>query len=202
MYGLVGIVGAAVAMQTAPVQGVAISGAVKKPGTAVVTRMQSLHEAVDQLGGFRPEADRRSIRIVSKTGAERVVDLTKGGILPAVYPGDRVVVPAADPAKTILVQGDVGFSGAFDFRPGMSVKDAVALAQPSPMGNLESVRILRPDGKGSYEVHTANLLAMNAGAEALRPGDRVYVPRSGFQASDRQLLTIVVIGLILVVIFK
>lgn len=204
MIRILGCTAAALAMTAAAfaTEGVDVSGAVGRPGLAPVTHVQSLHEAVKQMGGFRLDADRRHVKIVSADGATRTVDATKLGIIEAVRPGDRVIVPAIDPMRSVLVQGGVASQGAYDYRPGMTVRDLIAMANPTAQTSLEKVRIYRPDKSGTVEVHTANLLAMNADAEALRPGDTVYVPRASASMSDRELLTIAVVGLILIVIFR
>ncbi len=200
MVGVFGIAGLAMAMQTAAGAGVVFEGAVKKPGILAVSRPQSLHETVRQMGGFRPEADVRHVRVHRKDGPMKVVDMTQLGIVPSVQPGDRVEVPTIDPTHSVLVQGGVAHAGAYDFRPGMTVRELVRSANPAEKASLEKVRIYRPDKNGTVQVHTANLMAMNLDAEALRAGDTVYVPRASVSMSDRELITILVVGLVLIVL--
>jgi protein involved in polysaccharide export with SLBB domain len=206
MVGILGASGAAIALLGATsAPSISVSGAVKQPGELAITRTQTLNEAIRQMGGFRQDADKRKVKIVSLEGEERLVDLTRLGTIPTVHPGERVIVPAIDPATSVVVQGSVSRPGAVEFRPGMTVTDALAEAEPNKRAPLDAVRVLRRADDGTVQVLQADLLAMHAGKTApltLRAGDTVAVPYSNTQMSDRDLLTIVVIGLLILVILN
>jgi protein involved in polysaccharide export with SLBB domain len=206
MIGVFGSTGAALAIALTGSSGVAVnvSGAVHKPGSYVISSPQSLSSAIREMGGFSLEADKRRVKVTSACGTVKTVDLTQLGTIAYVKPGDTVDVPAIDPTTSVVVQGGVSQSGAFDFRPGMTVADAVKQAHPSQAASLESVKVLRRLDDGKVDVLRADLLAMSKGkAEAmpLKAGDTVVVPfGKSVQASDRELLTIVVIGLLILVL--
>lgn len=204
MIGILGVTSALVTAYGATATGaVHLSGAVNKPGAYVVSSPQSVQSAIQNMGGFALNADKRHIRIVSQDGTVRNVDLTSLGTIPTVQPGERVEVRAIDPTTSVVVQGGVSRAGAFDFKPGMTVLDAVKQAEPTKHAAMKSVKVLRRADDGTVQVTQADLLAMSGGKTApleLRAGDTVAVPLANVQTSDRELLTIVLIGLLILVI--
>lgn len=206
MIGVFGASGAAFAMAVSATSGGALSvtGAVNKPGTFVISSPQSLSSAIQGFGGFSRNADTRRIRVTSTDGTVRTVDLTQLGTIPAVQPGEAVEVPTVDRTKTVMVQGGVSRAGAYDFKQGLTVVDVLQEAGASNKAAIDSVRIVRPSADGTYQVLKADYLAMSTGASvpmALRAGDTVVVPYAkGAQMSDRDLLTIVVVGLLILVL--
>jgi|SRR5688572_3522023 len=206
MLGIFGASSAALAMAFTASSGgaLSVSGAVKKPGTFVISSPQSLSSAIQEFGGFNRDADKRRIRVISPDGMARTVDLTQVGTIPAVHPGDQVEVPSVDLTKSVMVQGGVSKSGAFDFKPGLTVVDVLQEAGVSSQAATDSVRVVRQGSDGRVQVLKADFLAMSGGAAvpmALRAGDTVVVPYAkGMQMSDRDLLTIVVIGLLILVL--
>lgn len=206
MIGVFGASGAAFAMAVSATSGGALSvtGAVNKPGTFVISSPQSLSSAIQEFGGFSRNADTRRIRVTSTDGTVRTVDLTQLGAIPAVRPGETVDVPAIDRTKSVVVQGGVSRAGAYDFRPGLTVAEVLQEAGASNKAAIDSVRVVRPEADGTYQILKADYLAMSTGAStpmALRAGDTVVVPYAkGYTASDRELLTIVVIGLLIILL--
>lgn len=206
MLGVFGASSAALAMAFSASSGgaLSVSGAVKKPGTFVISSPQSLSSAIQEFGGFNRDADKRRIRVVSVDGTVRTVDLTQLGTIPAVRPGETVEVPEIDRTRSVVVQGAVSNAGAVDFRPGLTVVDVLKQAEPSKLAAVESVRIVRTGASGDVQVINADYLAMSTGktaATVLLPGDVVVTPfGKGMMASDRELLTIVVIGLLILVL--
>ena len=206
MIGVFGASSAAFVMAFSASSGgsLSVSGAVKKPGTFVISSPQSLTSAIQEFGGFNRDADKRRIRVISADGTVRTVDLTQMGTIPAVAPGETVEVPAIDLTKSVIVQGGVARGGAYDFRPGLTVVDVMKEAGTSKQAAIDSVRVVRPGANGTYEVLKADYLAMSSGTSvpmALRAGDTVVVPYAkGYTTSDRELLTIVVIGLLIILL--
>jgi protein involved in polysaccharide export with SLBB domain len=205
MIGVLGASGALLMAYGASSAGaVNVSGAVNKPGALVISAPQPLHTAIKDLGGFALNADKRHVRITSADGTVRNVDLTKLGTIHTVKAGDRVDVEAIDPTKSVVVQGGVSRAGAFDFKPGMTVVDVVKEAELSGQASTKSVKVLRRAQDGTVQVLNADLLAMSSGKVPPMPllaGDTVAVPfGSNYEFSDRDILVIVVIGLLLLLI--
>jgi protein involved in polysaccharide export with SLBB domain len=204
MIGILGASSALLMAYTASSAGaVNVSGAVKKPGAIAISKTQTLQSAIVESGGFALNADKRHIKVTTSDGTVKNVDLTKLGTLHMVKPGDAIEVEAIDPTKSVVVQGGVSRAGAFDFKPGMTVVDVLKEAELSKQAAAHNVKVLRRADDGTVQVTTVDLLAMNAGkapAMALRAGDTVAVPFAGATMSDRELLTIVLIGLLILVL--
>jgi protein involved in polysaccharide export with SLBB domain len=205
MIGVLGAAGAIfVAYSSSHAGSVNVSGAVKKPGALVVSKSQSVSSAIREMGGFALNADKRHIRITIASGEVKNIDLTQLGTIPAVQPGDKIEVGAIDPKTSVIVQGGVSKAGAFDFKPGMTVLDAVSQAEPSKHASMKNVKVLRKGDDGNLEMIDANLLAMSSGSMppmALRAGDTVAVP-FGQSMSDHELIIIVVIVLLVVLLVR
>ena len=94
--------------------------------------------------------------------------------------------------------------GAYDFKPGLTVAEVLQEAGISNQAAIDSVRVVRPGADGTHQVLKADYLAMSSGAAvpmALRAGDTVVVPDAkGYTTSDRELLTIIVIGLLIILL--
>lgn len=176
---------------------VTISGAVKKPGAFVATKAQTLQQALRDMGGLAYDADRRGIRITSETGQTRTADLTQMGRISMVEPGDSVFVPTIDRTKNVIVRGGVAREGGYEVQPGMTVKDVLTTAGANKQSNWDAVRVVRTEADGTVKVLKENLLAMH-----VKPGDSIVAPYMGTVASnDRDLLTIALVGLVLIVLF-
>ncbi|HRK22047.1 MAG TPA: SLBB domain-containing protein [Fimbriimonadaceae bacterium] len=176
---------------------VTVSGAVKKPGTFTVEKSQTLREAIREMGGFTADADLRAIRVTTEQGETRTVDLTQLGKRHQVNQGDSVFVPAIDRSTHVIVRGGVAREGGYVVKPGMTVGDVLSEAGSMKSGAPEGVRVVRTESDGTVKVLKENLLAMH-----VRPGDTVVAPYMGYQRnSDRDLLTIALVGFILIVLF-
>ena len=188
----------------APDGAVSVKGAVNSPGQVAVTGPTSLGATLKQLGGARTDADLKRIVVTSADGSKRTVDLTHLGVIPSVKPGDVVNVPVANPSNYISVRGYVANSCTLDFKPGMTLKDALCASAPLQTAGLKKVEVIRQSANGQSEKHAFELAAVispTAESVALKPGDKVVVPRS-FTASDRELITILVIGLLIIVLVR
>lgn len=175
---------------------VSVSGSVKNPGSIAVSRAQTLREAVKASGGFGAYADLSRIQVTDSDGRVRTVDLTQLGRHPMVQPGEQIFVPEIDRSTHAIVRGGVAYEGAYEVKPGMTVADVLKQAGASSKANLAAVRVQRVGTDGTVNVNDPNLLAMK-----LRPGDTVIAPYIGQRNSDRDLLTIALVGLILIVLF-
>lgn len=180
-----------------------ISGAVAKPGEYGVADSIKLRTLI-RTAGIRDDADRSRIEIVSPDGTVRIVDGTRLEQNISLAAGDIVRVPPADPTSHVFVTGGVQSRGPLDYHAGMKLDEALRMAgTPNGVG-LDKVRVTRIQPSGKEQVLVADMSTPQAGLQAniaLLPGDRVTVPhlRNG-SMSDRELLTIVVIGLLILVI--
>ncbi len=89
-----------------------------------------------------------------------------------------VMVSEINAAK-FFVLGEVQHPGAFPVRGPVSILQALALAGgPTEFANQRAVVVIRPDGtkQARYKVDCREVLAGNAPAIALEPGDTVFVP--------------------------
>lgn len=180
-----------------------ISGAVSKPGEYNVTEPIKLRTLI-RTARVRDDADRTKIEITSSNGAVRIVDGTELDQNFMLSAGDTVRVPIADPASHVFVSGAVQSRGALKFRSGMTLGEALRQAgTPNGVG-LDRVRVTRAGPNGKETVLIADMSVPQTRLQAniaLLPGDRIAVPHMrDASMSDRELLTIVVIGLLILVI--
>lgn len=199
MSGLFSLASASLLLATLPGPApVLIEGAVQQPQALALQEPTSLREAVRAAGGFAPSADLRNVRIQSPSGAVRTCNLFALGTVPAVQPGDVVSVPRLDPKTVVFVDGRVNNRAPIDYRPGLTLADVLASAEPAA-GEMERVVVTRTDGQRTA-IPAAQLPKL-APITMLKPGDRVAVPHAAaYATSDRELLTILVIALVLIVL--
>ncbi len=181
-------------------------GAIMTQGTVLLQAPKSLNAAILELGGFAANADRRRIAVRNVDGSTRLVDLTRTGTVHAVLPGNSVTVPSVDPSRSVFLQGSIQNALPLDFQPGLTLQDAIRLAAPTKSAAVGRIQLKRaaPDGKALIQTYSfAELMAENAAPVPLAAGDTVEVPYAAIQAkSDRELLTIAVIGLLIILLLK
>ena len=143
---------------------VSVSGPVARPGIYELASGDDLRTVIDEAGGFRPEAERRSITI------QRILPLNQqgpgpapraavtvalratpdSGVVPppfALRDGDEVQVHELPPLEQSLYVGIGGMvrePGRYPWRPDMTLRDLVALAQGTRVGaDLREAEIAR-----------------------------------------------------------
>ncbi|NQV73955.1 SLBB domain-containing protein [bacterium] len=142
-----------------------VAGAVSRPGRYLalpVARVSSVLEfafadtsssAISQTV-FRPSL--RNIELIHKDGSKQAVDLIRyfaSGDLesnPFLTDGDIISVPSSDPDfASISVGGYIPYPGPFEFKPGDTLFDLIALSGGLPDNkNVSGVRVHRiTDGK-------------------------------------------------------
>lgn len=183
---------------------ISIEGAISKPGEFITSEPIKLRTLMRK-AGVRDDADRKRVQIRSESGSVTVVDATRIEKNPLVRPGDVVNVPIADMATHVIITGGVQSRGAIEIRPGLDLTTALAEAgMPTGVGR-DRVTLTRMDN-GKTETTTYDLDKIQSGLQAnvlLRPGDKVAVPyMRASSPSDRDLLTIVVVGLLILLILK
>ncbi len=176
-----------------------VGGAVAQPGAIEVAERTRLRDAISLAGGATNDANLKRVRIVRANGLESVHDLTKLGPSPLVEPGDSIFVEPIDQTKHIVVRGAVQSPGAIDHRQGMTAGDALKEAVVFENLQTESITIERMiDGKLTSEV----IPMKEIHAEALRPGDTVVVAYQRSSFSDRDLITILAIAILILILVK
>lgn len=174
-----------------------VSGGVPLPGRYVVRATARLEDAlaVAMGEGFSPrmlaeydkkanlrEVERRpalrSIRVTSRDGSERIVDLMRyyatgdTRFNPLLDDGDVVYLPTFDPNReAIFVSGAVDRAGAYDFREGDTALDLLLVASGRDLsGRVAAIRVTRTGTESSQEVSLDN-----AGTVQLQPRDHISV---------------------------
>ncbi len=154
---------------------------------ALPTTANSLSEYMDAINRLRSSPSQRNI-IVQRRNGERVrADLMKyqatgeGKYNPYLREGDQVFVPVRrDMTLGIGVSGAVRRMGSFEFVPGDSLTDLIAMGfgfSARADSHHAVLTRLTPDARGK-ETLNVNPVAIMAGEEpniALRPGDRLFV---------------------------
>jgi protein involved in polysaccharide export with SLBB domain len=136
---------------------VSISGAVTNPGTYPFAPNRTYRHYIDLAGGTAQDPP-ENVVITDSNGNAR----EQGSFIQAE---DRIfVIPA-----TILVQGAVFAPGSFSYRAGLPVLYYLNLA-----GGVDPER----NGAGGMQVYDSQGRRRKPG-DALRPGDRIYVPTCG-----------------------
>lgn len=110
---------------------ISIYGEVLKKGSKVIYANTRLNDILMD-GGFTPSANIRNIKILSKDGSERTIDLLSFIRLadraqnPVLEDGDYVLVDKLD--KTISLNGAVKYPGVYEFRSGESLESLIKIA--------------------------------------------------------------------------
>ena len=180
-------------------QSVYVSGAVSHPGRYGDAVPPQLFDLINLAGGALPNGDLSRVTIVRRGGTGPhvlTVDVAaamRNGTesdLPALRPGDSVVVPTAislvggtGNGQGVGVLGEVGSPGLYPVGPDEDLWVALALAGgPRPGGNLATIRVLTTETSGPTVV-TVNLQETltrgNRRPYLIKPGDIVFVDTKG-----------------------
>src|SRR5688572_1791573 len=175
-----------------------VKGAVVKPGSVALEPGTRLRQAIELAGGLAPNADPMAISIVRVDGQTTTVDVSKLGPTPTLRAGDVVQVPEFDPKKYVMVAGAVAKPGALPYHDGITVGDVLTTAQPFDEIDIDKVRIVDengvkplPDGITQEQLYTM----------VLGPGEAVKVNYPGQSFSNRELLIVVAI-IVLILLLK
>lgn len=176
-----------------------VVGEVRNPGTFGFRIIPDLVQVVLKAGGPTPIADLSNIQVVRKNRAEGdssvvSLDLSAGLVeadpatLPALEPGDTIIIPAAEQmaltGDTYQVLGSVAAPGVYRLRGETTLVKALAAAGgPGPNANLQKVHLTRATNAGliTYRVDLQSHLAAGkpgAGFD-LQPGDTILVSAKG-----------------------
>jgi protein involved in polysaccharide export with SLBB domain len=208
-------------------QSVFVSGGVARPGRYGFERMPALIDVINEAGGAVAGADLSRVQILRREGELRkplTVDVAAAmragsdAALPALKPGDTIVVPVsaaggtgpvAAGADVAGVLGEVQHPGLYPMGAGLDLWMVLAQAGgPTTRGNLGDVRVVRPRDGGGASVFSVNLKdQLEHGSRetfVVRAGDVVVVRGPGgwsatwsgltqLLATSRDVLNIIVI---------
>lgn len=123
-----------------------VLGAVPNAGLYPLDQAYTIAAIVAKAGGARPDGANAVILTPAGGGAPQRISLADlaGGASRLVQPGDTLFVPNAE---MVYVYGEVNKGGAFPFQPGMTYRQALALAGgPTLAGSTKRIEVRR-DGK-------------------------------------------------------
>lgn len=174
-----------------------VKGAVVKPGSVALEAGTRLRDAINLAGGLAGNADPMAISIVRADGQTTTVDISKLGPTPMLKAGDVVQVPEFDPNKYVMVAGAVAKPGAIPYHDGITVGDLLKAAQPFDEIQMDKVRIVDKNGvKPLPEGITEDALY----TMVLAPGEAVKVNYPGQSFSNRELLIVIAIILLILIL--
>ncbi|MFA5976307.1 MAG: SLBB domain-containing protein [Elusimicrobiota bacterium] len=174
---------------------VGVSGQVGSPNSYALRPNMRLLDLIALAGGFLPSANKRQIRLLRRSGAERRLilvnaeealvsgDTSKDVLLEA---GDIIEVPRGTTGITIF--GQVMRPGSYDYIHDMRMLDLVSLCHGfQDSANLRRITIIR--GEPPHQTMTVvrfNSVLRNRsdGNIKLQPGDVVYVPQRSIWAAS------------------
>ena len=187
------------AINTAVGPSITIQGAVNQPGQHPLGEMRSLSSVLQTGGGVAKDANLRTVTI-ERSGDTRTVDIASGEFA-LLSPGDIVTVQPIDPSKVIFVSGAVRSSAPLTYRPGMDLSAALSEAGVVPNAGVNHVRVIRNSPTGIVKT-TVNMDSKSTPPSffEMMPGDKVEVPFASAQTSDRQLVVILLVALVIIVI--
>lgn len=162
-----------------------VVGDVGSPGVQVASAATRVSEIVrwDTARTVIP----RNIILRRGSGEVATVDLVRfrhtGDLSanPLLREGDALVIPAVD--QTIQIHGRAAFPGTYDYRPGETLAELLAIANGGnrlPTDAADTLRLSRMVDRNRQEIHTfshAEAFGPAGQAFVLRPFDALYIPR-------------------------
>jgi len=183
-----------------------VVGEVRQSGTYTFREIPNLWEAIFMAGGETPAADMSAVQILRAEGGTSrtiTVDLSRGMAktpvedLPALHPGDSIVVPSLEANAVsgdhVQVLGAVRSPGLYSVRVATSVVEALSVSGGYlESAKLDKVTLARRHGDGTL-VYDLNLKAYLEGGHPqadmpLRAGDTITVPGGGGTATLESVL--------------
>jgi polysaccharide export outer membrane protein len=156
-----------------------VKGAVREPGLHVLEGPTTLSELITMAGGPISASVIR-VQVATSVGVQEYdLDQLDAGSNPVwVEPGSTVILL---PPLTVQVFGEVKTPGAVDYRPGLTVTEALGLAGgPSELAGLGRAYVVRAAGGVRERVHIRKIQLGMLPDLVLLPDDRLVVRRSIF----------------------
>ena len=166
-----------------------VEGEVYVPGTYSLESVNTLEELLSAANGLSLSAlPTRATLFRSNYGVEASalsIDLTNSTSLGITLKnGDRLFVPSVEDLTdygTVEVQGEVNSPGSFEFKKGMSLSDALILAEGfTATANVGAVTIYHPEINGESTTTTTTTIAV----------DENLVPERNIELSANDLIVV------------
>jgi len=162
---------------------VVLTGEVERPGATQASAMRRIHEVILLSGGVTSRGSVRYVDLISRTGAQRTVDLLRFELLgdlsqnPLVEEGLRIHVPPR--SGYVTLSGAVRRPGTYELSPRRSLREVLDLMGGVSQGAAASqARLTRAGADGrndTFGVDLPRVLTPPADV-VLQPGDVLYVP--------------------------
>ncbi|MGI8898416.1 MAG: tetratricopeptide repeat protein [Pyrinomonadaceae bacterium] len=153
-----------------------VSGFVKEPGTKLLRREAIPLYVVIADAQPAPEAGRATVT-KHETGEAVVVDLSKSAEMNLLVRSGDVITVHANPKQFFYVGGEVKSPGEIQFRPGLTLTQAL-LAAGGLSRESKEAHVARVDNEGFLASTSYKLKDINTGKLAdplIQPGDRITV---------------------------
>lgn len=171
-----------------------VSGDVRSPGVIDVPAGTRVSEAIERAGGFLDTGSRRNLELRAPDGTIRTGDLVRFERLgdreanPVLADGDQVAVPRR--AEAVYLYAPVPHPGEYEFRAGDDLASLVRMGGGFlPDALVDQATLVRFTGPVTAETLAVDVAGLLAGGPplALRPGDRLFVPRASTFREDRHV---------------
>jgi protein involved in polysaccharide export with SLBB domain len=160
---------------------ISVLGEVLSPGVHQATAMMRVSEIIDRAGNMTEKSSLRNIEIHRPDGSLRTkADLIKyfntGDLSanPVLQGGDVVVVPRS--YKQIMINGNVGSPGSYEFSEGDKLSSVIALAKGlKPGARMDSVEIARFSQEDPIHAHRMYVNFSLGEDPEIKDGDVIFV---------------------------
>jgi polysaccharide biosynthesis/export protein len=155
---------------------VLVLGGVEKPGALPFVPGMNIQRAIALAGGLSARGHLNGVVVERKGEAAKAYDLGKAEDT-ELRPGDAVKVPVRVDIRYISVQGAVKKQGAFDYRDGMTLTQAIALAGGlATFADAAKIEIRSTVGKRPTRADLGAILRRTKPDIVLNPNDAIIVP--------------------------
>ena len=179
-----------------------VGGAIKEPGPFSYRVGITLTQAIAQAGGLEDNADPTAVQIISKNEDPIVVNIADkldGRIRDIVIKRDDTIYVKL--AKNFFVNGAVIKPGAFSYKAGTTLTQAIAHAGGlNDVADPTRIRIIRIESRENekkkeiIEVDLKETEENPAKDTKIRQGDTIFVPKNSLKAFLRGLGGLVSVG--------
>ncbi|HXH61043.1 MAG TPA: SLBB domain-containing protein, partial [Fimbriimonadaceae bacterium] len=179
---------------------VIVLGGVVNPGGVTYARGMTVRSAIAKAGGYADMAVQTAVKLERKGQSTRTIDMTKATNDVAVQEGDRIIVDLVKERRYVQVNGAVMKGGFIEFKPGMTLKQAIA-AGGGMRNDAErhKIRLIRGSTPTVYDYD--KLVSGAVADPPLEAGDRVLI--DGHKARDNTLLqSLTALALLFILIGK
>jgi polysaccharide export outer membrane protein len=155
---------------------VVVLGGVARPGGVEWQKGMTVRGAIEKAGGFAALAVTTAVRLEREGQPPQTLDLSGDQQGPEVREGDRIVVGVRENRLYVTVSGAVANGGFIEFRPGMTLTQAIEAA-----GGLRAdakagaIRLTRNGQSQATQHDFAAIRAGRATDPVLNSGDKVMV---------------------------